>query len=61
MIAAIMSYRHTRLPQSAGSSHKSRTRELSKAMAAGGRVLFEESVAGDLIGDLSRQPPNQWW
>jgi Protein of unknown function C-terminus (DUF2399) len=27
--------------------------ELSKAMAATGRVLFEESVADDLVGDLS--------
>jgi uncharacterized protein (TIGR02679 family) len=27
--------------------------ELSKAMAGAGRVLFEESVADDLIGDLS--------
>ena len=29
--------------------------ELSKAMIAAGRVLFEESVADDLIGDLSEQ------
>jgi uncharacterized protein (TIGR02679 family) len=29
--------------------------ELSKAMVATGRVLFEESVADDLIGDLSEQ------
>jgi uncharacterized protein (TIGR02679 family) len=29
--------------------------ELSKAMFATGRVLFEESVANDLIGDLSEQ------
>jgi uncharacterized protein (TIGR02679 family) len=29
--------------------------ELSKAMVATGRVLFEESVADDLIGDLSQQ------
>jgi hypothetical protein len=30
--------------------------ELSKAMIATGRVLFEESVADDLIGDLSASP-----
>jgi uncharacterized protein (TIGR02679 family) len=35
--------------------------ELSTAMVATGRILFEESVADDLIGDLSRQPPNQGW
>jgi hypothetical protein len=29
--------------------------ELSKAMVATGRVLFEESVADDLIRDLSEQ------
>jgi hypothetical protein len=29
--------------------------ELSKAMVATGRVLFEESVAEDLIRDLSEQ------
>jgi uncharacterized protein (TIGR02679 family) len=29
--------------------------ELSQAMVATGRVLFEESVADDLIGDLSQQ------
>jgi uncharacterized protein (TIGR02679 family) len=29
--------------------------ELGRAMAAAGRVLFEESVADDLIGDLSEQ------
>jgi hypothetical protein len=28
--------------------------ELSQAMVATGQVLFEESVAGDLIGDLSQ-------
>jgi hypothetical protein len=30
--------------------------ELSKAMSATGRVLYEESVAGTLIPDLSRSP-----
>jgi hypothetical protein len=29
--------------------------ELSEAMVATGRVLFEESVADDLIGDLSQR------
>ena len=29
--------------------------ELSQAMVAAGRVLFEESVADDMIGDLSQQ------
>ena len=31
--------------------------ELSKAMVTTGRVLYEESVANDLIGDLSEQRP----
>ena len=33
--------------------------ELSQAMIATGRVLFEESVADDLIGDLSTDRPTE--